>query len=157
MSRINTFAVARDLLSRGWVAERSMVEARDGGRRQGWKWTDPAGATCYSTGKWAYGPTKPRRTRMPADWHMVWRKVSPRNEIFIRGTLPAPCKACGRDTPERLLLTYHGVACCPACFERRAAAVVRETVRAATLAARARAFMESRSAVGRINIPEVVP
>jgi hypothetical protein len=163
MSRESTYAAAKTLISEGWRAERATIDGVDGSKRQGWRWTDPTGGISYVVGKWADGPTKPKKVTLPPTWHMVFRRVTPRNEYFIRGTMPVPCPSCARPVAEGLMVTYRGEKCCPACFGRRkaefearlnaveAAAVARR----ATLARRAIAHMEARLA--RQNTPEVCP
>lgn len=157
MPNKSRYVAARTLVREGWTAEAAMVEAADGSKRQGWKWTDPTGSVCYSFGKHAEEPTRPKRAKGGATWHMKFRKLSPRNVVFLEKTLPVPCPACKEPFPERSLVPYGGGRCCAGCLVRRKATAEREEYRKATFAGRARSYMESRAGLGFRNAPEVCP
>lgn len=160
MSKESTIIAAKTLIEEGWRAEKVTIVADDGTKTQGWRWTDPVGGVSEVVGRWTAGPIKPRKSKLPSRWHMTFKQISPRNSVFLRGTLPVPCGSCGGRFPERSLVPYRGVRCCLACLLKAKTAGEREEYRRDTFAARARAYMESMESqanLGRQNAPEIMP
>jgi hypothetical protein len=156
-NRDSTYEAAKALQSQGWVVEKATVVAADGSRRQGYRWTSPDGTTSEVLGNWKNGPPKPKRVKVPPTWHMQFKRLNARTEIFLTATLPVPCPACGEPFPERSLVPYAGERCCLGCLLTRKTTGEREAYRRETFAGRARAYMESQLAIGRANAPEVMP